>query len=270
MYKPQSRFSKQPGVKPSNQKQRQKTSGWEGEAKQYNDLVGERGHYYHEHVVLPKSLEILNLETNSSVLDLGCGQGVFSRVLPKTVSYVGVDASKSLIDFAKKFDSNPHHRFEALSATRPLKGIRTDFSHAVCILALQNMEYYDTAIKNASEHLSKDGSFLIVLNHPAFRIPRQSGWGEPIQGVQTRWVNRYMSHLKIPITMHPGSQKGPITMSYHMPLSSYVSSLRKHGFVIAQLEEWSSNKESKGPNAKAENTARTEFPLFMAILAKKI
>ncbi len=265
MYKPKSRFSKHVPKRAVPMQPK----GWEGEAKQYNDLVGERGHYYHQHVVIPKSLELLNLSTDSSVLDLGCGQGVFSRVLPKTVSYVGVDASKSLIDFAKKFDENPHHRFEALSATRPLKGLRTDFSHAVCILALQNMEYFDTAIKNASDHLQTGGSFLIVLNHPMFRIPRQSGWGEPIQGIQTRWINKYMSHLKIPINMHPGMKKEAVTLSYHMPLPSYVSSLRKHGFVIAQLEEWSSNKESKGKNAKAENIARTEFPLFMAILAKK-
>lgn len=265
MYKPQSKFSRFTPLRSV----KNKTQGWEGEAKQYNELVGERGHYYHQHVVIPKSLELLNLAADSSILDLGCGQGVFSRVLPKTVSYVGVDASKSLIDFAKKFDDNPHHRFEALSATRPLKGLRTDFTHAVCILALQNMEYFDTAIKNAADHLKPGGSFLIVLNHPSFRIPRQSGWGEPIQGIQTRWVNKYMSHLKIPINMHPSSKKEMVTMSYHMPLSSYVSSLRKHGFVITQLEEWSSNKESKGPHAKAENVARVEFPLFMAIVAEK-
>ncbi len=266
MYKPQSKFSK---FTPKRVDHKKTSGGWEGEARQYNDLVGERGHYYHEHVVIPKSLQLLNLKPDSSVLDLGCGQGVFSRVLPKTVSYVGVDASKSLIDFAKKFDDNPHHRFEVLSATRPLKGLRTDFSHAVCILALQNMEYFDTAIKNASDHLQSGGSFLIVINHPSFRIPRQSGWGEPIQGIQTRWVNKYMSHLKIPINMHPSDKKSAITMTYHMPLSSYVASLRKHGFVIAQLEEWSSNKESKGPHAKAENTARAEFPLFLAIVAEK-
>lgn len=251
-----------------------KPRGWEGEAKQYNELVGERGHYYHEHVVLPSSLGLLNLQKDSSVLDLGCGQGVFSRAIPKTVSYLGVDAAKSLIDFAKRLDKNPLHNFQALSATRPLKGIKSDFTHAVCVLALQNMEYPDHVIKNASDHLQKDGKFLIVLNHPAFRIPRQSGWLDRRSlseggGEQKRWINRYMSYLKIPITMHPGQKSGATTISYHMPIGSYTRMLKNSGFVIEAMEEWTSDKKSVGPKGKTENRARAEFPLFLAILARK-
>ena len=59
-------------------------------------------------------------------------------------------------------------------------------------------------------------------------------------------------------------------MSFHRPLSSYAEALAKAGFVIANLEEWKSNRVSEtGPRAKAENKARNEFPLFMAIDAQK-
>lgn len=243
--------------------------GWEGEAKQYNELVGVRGHYYHDHVVIPRSLHLLSLKDTSSVLDLGCGQGVFARRLPKSVSYVGVDASSSLVKYAQQLDQNIHHRYEVLSATRPLKGIRRDFTHVVCILALQNMEYAENALKNAYEHLVPGGRFLIVLNHPAFRTPRQSGWGEQANGQHYRWVNRYMSNAQIPITMHPSNKKSSVTMSYHKPLSAYISLLAKQGFVITDMQEWTSDKESVGKHAKAENVARAEFPLFLAITAQK-
>jgi hypothetical protein len=45
--------------------------------------------------------------------------------------------------------------------------------------------------------------------------------------------------------------------------------LNKAGFMIAKIEEWTSDKESEGKTAKQENRARAEFPLFMAIQAQK-
>mgnify|MGYP000867390833 CR=1 FL=1 len=267
MYRSRYSGTKKPFVNERGSTRHEK--GWNGESKQYNDLVGDKGHYYHQHVVIPKSLDLLHLSKDSSVLDLGCGQGVLARVLPKTTSYVGVDNAKGLIDFAKRLDSNPHHRFEVLSATRPLSGIRKDFTHATCILALQNMEYPDHLVKNASTHLIPGGKLLIVLNHPAFRIPRQSGWSDQLIGIQQRWINRYMSYLKIPINMHPSHKKESVTMSYHLPISRYSQMLKNHGFLIEAIEEWTSDKESAGVKAKSENRARSEFPLFMAILAVK-
>jgi len=40
--------------------------------------------------------------------------------------------------------------------------------------------------------------------------------------------------------------------------------------VIANLEEWTSDKVSFGKSARSENRARREFPLFLAIKAVKI
>ncbi len=79
-----------------------------------------------------------------------------------------------------------------------------------------------------------------------------------------------MTQLAIPITTHPGhGEKSEITWSYHVPLSKYVEMLSEHGFVIEKLEEWISDKHSVGDTAKMENRARKEFPLFMALLARK-
>jgi len=114
-----------------------------------------------------------------------------------------------------------------------------------------------------------------VLNHPAFRIPRQSGWGiNEKTKQQYRWVNRYSTPLKIPIDMNPGQKNqkssGQTTWSFHRSLQDYVSMLVKAGFVITGLEEWSSDKESEGKAARMENRARQEFPLFLTLIASKI
>ncbi len=243
-------------------------TSWHNVGKWYNEKVGDRGSYYHEHVVLPGVLRLLQLNQNSSLLDMACGQGVLGRQIPKSVKYVGVDAAASLITFAKKSDRNPNHQFLVGDVTQPLP-VTEKFTHAAIILALQNIEQPELAIKNTAEHLIAGGKLVIVLNHPAFRIPRQSNWGIDGQSkLQYRRENIYMSPLKIPITMHPGSGSG-LTWSFHEPISAYTKMLAENHFVIEYLEEWTSDKESVGKVGKMENRSRTEFPLFLAIAARK-
>ena len=118
-------------------------------------------------------------------------------------------------------------------------------------------------------HLQKGGRFAIVMNHPCFRIPRQSSWGfDEATKLQYRRMNGYMSPQKIPIEMHPGAQKQATTWSFHHPLSDYSKWLYEAGFSIERIEEWCSDKVSTGGNAKAENRARKEFPLFLSIIAR--
>jgi ubiquinone/menaquinone biosynthesis C-methylase UbiE len=203
------------------------------------------------------------------VLDIGCGQGILAKRLSKE-EYYGVDASGSLIKFAKSSDHRVNHQYIVADATKPLPILKKDFTHAVAIFSLQNMEYPFGAFMNVVHHLKKDGRFIIVLNHPCFRIPRQSGWGvHEESNQQYRWITKYMSEMKIPIQMHPGQKQSEISWSFHWSLSQLSEYLEKAGFVIEKIEEWSSDKKSQGKEAKREDTAREEIPLFMAIVARK-
>ena len=92
---------------------RSDSTSWQKVGKWYNESVGEEGHFYHQSVILPNVLKLLNFPKNesSSLLDLACGQGVLSRHLPSTVSYVGIDAASSLIKAAKQFTPLSSHQF---------------------------------------------------------------------------------------------------------------------------------------------------------------
>lgn len=247
-------------------------TSWQRVGSWYHDVVGEKGHYYHENVVLPNALRLLSLKKGDSILDLGCGQGILARRLPKDVSYMGVDLAKNLLSYARSMDKNENHQYIHADIAKPLPSHLAiqPFSHVALMLALQNVEYPQNVIENAAKHLQKNGTLVIVLNHPCFRIPRQSSWGEDLANkLQYRKINRYMSPLKIPITAHPGKSHGPITWSFHRPLSHYSTMLSSNGFVIDRLEEWTSDKESTGKAAKMENRSRSEFPLFLTIRARK-
>ncbi|MCK4934193.1 MAG: class I SAM-dependent methyltransferase [Simkaniaceae bacterium] len=250
-----------------------KKTTWGHVSKWYDKIVSKEGHYYHQHVIIPHSLKLLDFKSakNPSLLDLACGQGVLSRKIPSSVEYCGIDGAKPLIELAKKHQENPKHQFFTGDITKPFKIEKKDFTHASIILALQNLEFPGKMLKNASIHLQKGGQFLIVLNHPCFRIPRQTSWQiDPQKDLQFRRVDRYLSKIKIPIQIHPGKkEKSETTYSFHYSLSDLSQFLYDSGFSITLIQEWCSNKKSTGKKAKMEDFSRNEFPLFLTILAKK-
>jgi SAM-dependent methyltransferase len=248
---------------------KKKDTSWQPVAPWYNKLVDDKGHYYHEHVVIPGVLRLLNLDASSKLLDVACGQGVLGRAIPQGIQYTGFDVAPALIEAALKADPDEKHLYRVGDATKAFPIGKWQYTHAAIVLALQNIEHPEFAIEQIKGHLVPGGTFVMVLNHPAFRIPRQSGWGiDEENKLQYRKVNRYLSPLKIPIDMHPGSPNSETTWSFHHPISYYIELLTKNGFVIDALEEWASDKESQGKAARMENRSRAEIPLFLAIRAR--
>lgn len=263
-------------MKQSSSKDRPKRSSstsWQSVGKWYNEAVGETGHYYHQAIIIPNVLKLLNFseDQSASLLDLACGQGVLSRHLPQHISYMGVDAAAQLIAAAKHYRHPSVHQFIQADITQKLLLPKTLFTHSTIILALQNIEYPLAVFKNANHYLQPGASFIIVLNHPCFRIPRQSSWKvDEDNKVQYRRIDRYMSPMNIPIQAHPSKgQKSAQTLSFHYSLSDYSRWLKEAGFAIDLIEEWCSDKLSEGRTAKMENRSRKEIPLFMAIVARK-
>jgi ubiquinone/menaquinone biosynthesis C-methylase UbiE len=247
-------------------------TSWESSSDWYDKTVGAQGHYYHRQVVLPGTLKLLGLKAKDALLDLACGQGILARQIPKGVSYLGVDASRSLIQSAKNAKVHPSHAFAVYDLNLPVTLDHPPFTHAACILALQNIESPAALFQTAFQALKSQGTLVLVINHPCFRIPRQSHWGiDPQKKLQYRRLDLYMSALKIPIQTHPSQQKeSPTTWSFHRPLSAYSKLLKDAGFKISAIEEWCSDKKSTGKMASLENRSRQEFPLFLAIAAEKV
>lgn len=246
-------------------------NSWDSSEKWYSGCVGEKGHYYHQTVIFPQLQKLLDIKTDGALLDLGCGQGVLARHLPDTISYWGVDNSKRLIQEAKKTTKKKLVQFIVSDASGQLPIEKKDFDWVCFILSLQNMEHPEQAISTAAQHLKSKGKLLIVLNHPCFRIPRQSHWGiDEKAKIQYRRLNCYMTPKKIPIQTNPGKgNESSETYSYHYPISSYSAWFKQAGLSIIQMEEWCSDKKSEGTKSKMEDRARLEFPLFLAFLAQK-
>lgn len=244
-----------------------KTS-WGKEAKWYSDHV-ESPDTYHAKVVLPNVLRVVEPKKGIQILEIGCGEGYFSRELAKAgASVVASDISPELIDIAKEKGGKVSYH---VSNAEDLSWVKEHSADVVlAVLTLQNMERLDVVMKGVARALKKDGRFVFVLNHPVIRVPQTSSWGfDEKEKVQYRRLDGYLSGKKVSIDMHPGKKGAKsVTYSFHRSLQEYMKLLKGAGFCIVRLEEWISHRVSEpGPRAKAEDTARKEFPLFMMIEA---
>ncbi len=255
-----------------------KTTSWGREA-----IWGE----YQEELILPNLLRLMEIKKGEVILDLGCGAGFFAREFAKAgAKVIGVDIAKELIAMARK--SSPSAiQYRVAPAEKPDFLDKDSVDKIAIILAIQNMENVQEVFRECARVLRPGGLVFIVMNHPAFRVPKYSSWGwDPsatakagqasssrqssgqagqVGGIMYRRVDRYISEIKAPIEMTPSqAEESQITVSFHRPLQFYFKALNKNGFTVSRLEEWNSHKKSgSGPRAKAEDRSRKEIPLFL-------
>ncbi|GAC1470648.1 MAG: hypothetical protein PVSMB7_21610 [Chloroflexota bacterium] len=237
--------------------------------------MGEGGSEYHREVAVPAALALLDVRPAEQVLDVGAGQGVLAPFVTRSgAHYTGVDASPRLIQMAQQRHGRDG-RFLVGDARKlnSLPGMNEEsFDAAVFLLSLQDMDPLEEALAGVAWALRAGGRVVLLLTHPAFRVPRQSGWGwDDGRKLVYRRVDRYLTPLAVPMKIYPGSEKQRTTRSFHRPVQQYVNTLAGHGMLVDRMDEIPAHKlKGAGPSPKAESTARSEIPLFLGLRARKV
>lgn len=246
-----------------------KTS-WGNVAGWYDNLLKDKDSYQSQ-VILPNLLRLVSPKVGENIADIACGQGFFSKAFSDVgAKVIGADVSSELVNLAVK--NVPKAEFKIAPADKLVFAKENSFDKAVIVLAIQNIENLNGVFLECSRILKNTGELFIVMNHPAFRIPKESAWGiDEEKSVQYRRIDKYISESRALIEMHPGIDKRETTVSFHRPLQVYFKALEKAGFAVSRLEEWMSHKKSEaGPKKNIEDRARKEIPLFLFLQAKKI
>ncbi|OGL88959.1 hypothetical protein A3I42_00735 [Candidatus Uhrbacteria bacterium RIFCSPLOWO2_02_FULL_49_11] len=245
-------------------------TSWDESAQWYHGLVGEKGMELQRAVVFPQTLRLLHLQPHERLLDVACGQGAFVREAFRFCKNImGVDASPHLIAYAKKMSPKQMRFFTGDARKLPREVAGERFDAISCILAIANIDPLQPVFQECRKMLKPSGRLALVVAHPCFRIPRQSGWGwDEQRKLQYRRIDRYLSEMKIPIQMHPGSRAREVTWTFHRPLGAYMRALGEAGFMVDALEEWTTHRKSTpGPRARADMSSKQEIPLFLAMRA---
>lgn len=267
---------RKPGPPPAKTPPPATSRGWDPVAAWYDKLVGESGSDYHQNVILPAALRMLDAQAGESIIDVCCGQGVLAKPLLENQlgRYTGVDASPRLVEAAKaRHRDDPRVSWLVADVCQP--GPWADGSHdaAACLMAVHDVADATAMFANIRRALKPGGRAVFVFMHPCFRIPKHTHWGwDNDQKIQFRRIDRYASPSQIPITTHPGKDSGEHTAFHHRPLSDILTAIGKGGLAVTACEELYSHRRSQGtgPFSKAEHRAAAEFPLFIALKAVRL
>jgi ubiquinone/menaquinone biosynthesis C-methylase UbiE len=249
-------------------------TSWEHVAAWYDRLVGEEGNDYQRNVVLPAAIQMLDLKPDHRVLDLCCGTGVLCRELARLgiAKVTGVDISAAMIKAAQSRNTNPRVRYVQADVCNLGALADGSFDRAACLMAVHDVDNLAALFANLSASVKSGGLAVFIMMHPCFRFPRQSSWGwdEKLK-TQYRRMDRYITPLTVPIAMHPGSDPAQRTVFFHRPLEEYITTLGIAGLAVTECRELVSHRTSEpGGRSRAENRARSEFPIFLALKAVKL
>jgi trans-aconitate methyltransferase len=120
-----------------------------------------------QEVMAHEALALLSLRDDERVLDVGCGQGKITAQIAARVprgSVVGIDPSRSMIDYATAHFGAPAHpnlRFDVADA-RAL-GFSAEFDLVVSFNALHWIPEQDEALRSIRRAIRTDGRALLRL-----------------------------------------------------------------------------------------------------------
>jgi len=252
-------------------------TAWQDQAQWYDRRQGDGGDDFHSTLILPAVRRLLAVTPGGGrVLDVACGQGVLGRALAADgIASLGVDASPELIAAARRRAGGREHHL--VGDVRDLPGVLAGngladerFVAAAVVMALADLDPMAPVLSGIARSLVPGGRCVLALSHPAFRIPRRSGWGwDDVQGMQYRRLDGYLSPLAVPIRTHPGVvDDHSRTLSFHRPLSAYLNACGAAGLGVIAAEELCSHRRgTKGARSAAEDRAAREFPLFLVLAA---
>lgn len=241
--------------------------GWDPLADWYHGMVGENGSKFQQKLAIPAVKELLAPQAKELILDVGCGQGVLApHIIKAGAVYTGFDLSQKLISRANQRKLKTAE-FLIGDASKPNPNVEANgpFDAAVFLLSIQDMQDLESVIVNTTRMLKPESRIVMLMLHPAFRIPRQSGWGfDEKRKLRYRRIDSYLSEMAVPLKQYSGGQG--VSISHHRPLQNYINTLSEQGFKLDRMLEIPATALGESKD-KPTRRAVEEIPIFLGIRA---
>ncbi|WP_255949439.1 class I SAM-dependent methyltransferase [Streptomyces odontomachi] len=211
------------------------TSRWTNEAaiRQWNtsatresmEAMAENGDFAKRNLVNPALLRLLGDVHGRRVLDAGCGNGYFSRILAgRGAQVVGVEPTDNMCAFARERETELGQGVTYVQAdlTR-MPDLGEPFDAVVCSMVLMAIPDWKPAMRACVAALRPGGLLVFALVHPAF----EELWGSWREHGEYR-VRRYLEEYEV---------VGLAASDFHRPISAYFNELASLGCRLREVAE---------------------------------
>ncbi len=195
------------------------------------------------------------------VLDIGCGEGRFCRILAGLGAEVtGVDLTEDFVHRARRL-SKGIGTYQVGNAEDLEEIADNSFDLAVSYIVMVDIFDYESSINAAYRVLKPGGRFIVCNIHP-MRMCQPNGWMKQGEKKLFYPVDNYTAE---------GARKfewwdGPF-VNMHRTLSSYISAFLDSGFILEGISEPTPSAEQLAAHPNFEDEFRV--PNFIIYELKK-
>lgn len=202
---------------------------WESSAEAWATFV-EQGDPNRDLLLDPVMLARCGDVRGLRVLDVGCGEGRFCRMLAKRgAAVVGIDPTAGLLESAEAKGGGPSYE-EAHAEALPFAD--ASFDLVVSYLSLIDIEDYRLGIQEMARVLRHQGR-LVVANLSSFVTTSPTGWVKNAAGERLYFpIDNYLEERGDLVAW-----RGIQVINFHRPFGAYLQAFLGCGFRLLNWEE---------------------------------
>lgn len=188
--------------------------------------------------IMPYMLGIMGNVQGKKILDLGCGEGGYSRELAKkNADVLAVDCSELSIDYSiEQAKANELTIQHFVRNSNDLYGIEdSTFDIVLCSMMLMDCEDFEGTIKEVVRVLKPSGKLFASVLHPCFSGNYSDGIGRQGEGIDRQVV---VKDYFFPSVWEAPLPDGNTSVIWrHRTIEDYVKVFIKSGLTIVDLNE---------------------------------
>ena len=248
-------------------------SSWEESADAWDQFVESGQDFYRSEFHGPALLAACQPVAGLAVLDLGCGQGWFSRALARAgAQVVGVDWSARLIGHAQRYQAETPLavRYEVMDAAQVgqrLVGAR--FALVTGCMSLMDMPQPGAVLAAARTLLAPGGRVVFSVSHPmtetSYREWERDGFGRKVAlkidryfDGRTRWMEWNMRRLRTRFR----------TLQFRFTLEQWSTMIAAAGLRIDTVAEPRPTLAAVEQRPELADALRVPYVLLFALSAR--